>query len=58
MSTFRLASDYPAELATLARRMCLHVATILGDLMSHVVVVGGLVPSLLVRKEEQAAAQS
>lgn len=42
------ADGYPPELAVEARRMCLYVATILGDLLDDVVVVGGLVPYLLV----------
>ncbi len=50
---FDSASDYPPGLAVDARRMCLHVATILGDLLDEMVVVGGLVPYLIV---DQAAA--
>ena len=42
------ADGYPPELAVEARRMCLFVATILGDLLDDVVVVGGLVPYLLI----------
>ncbi|MEB3326792.1 MAG: nucleotidyl transferase AbiEii/AbiGii toxin family protein [Synechococcus sp.] len=42
------AGGYPPELAVEAKRMCLYVATILGDLLDDVVVVGGLVPYLLV----------
>ena len=42
------ADGYPPELAVEAKRMCLYVATILGDLLDDVVVVGGLVPYLLV----------
>ena len=42
------AAGYPPDLAVEARRMCLYVATILGDLLDHVVVVGGLVPYLIV----------
>jgi hypothetical protein len=45
---FDSASDYTPELAALARRMCLHVATILGDLLDEIVVVGGLVPYLTI----------
>lgn len=42
------ADGYPPELAVEAKRMCLFVATILGDLLDDVVVVGGLVPYLLI----------
>lgn len=42
-----LASDYEPGLGDLARQMCLHIATILGDLMDDIVVVGGLVPYLI-----------
>ncbi len=42
------SSGYPAGLAVEARRMCLYVATLLGDLKDDVVVVGGLVPYLIV----------
>ena len=41
-------SGYPIGLAVEARRMCLYVATLLGDLKDDVVVVGGLVPYLIV----------
>ena len=44
----RTRAGYPAELAGLAHDTCLYVATILGDLIEHITVVGGLVPSLLV----------
>ena len=42
------SSGYPIGLAVEARRMCLYVATLLGDLKDDVVVVGGLVPYLIV----------
>jgi hypothetical protein len=45
------ASDYPKEQAELVRQTCLYVATKLGDLLEELVVVGGLVPSLLIREE-------
>lgn len=49
------ADGYPPELTVQARQMCLHVATLLGDLLdSEIVVVGGLVPYLIV---DQDAAQ-
>jgi hypothetical protein len=35
------AEGYGAGLVIEARRLCLHVATILGDLLDDVVVVGG-----------------
>ncbi|WP_309889941.1 hypothetical protein [Archangium sp.] len=41
-------AGYPADLAELAHDTCLYVATILGDLIENITVVGGLVPSLLV----------
>jgi len=42
---------YPRELAEEARRMALHIATILGDLTDDIVIVGGLVPYLIVDQE-------
>ena len=42
------ADGYPPELAVEAKQMCLYVATILGDLLDDVAVVGGLVPYLLI----------
>ena len=42
------AAGYPPEMAIAARQMCLYVATILGDLLDDIVVVGGLVPYLIV----------
>lgn len=42
------SNGYPAGLAVEARRMCLYVATLLGDLKDDVVVVGGLVPYLII----------
>jgi hypothetical protein len=42
------ADGYEPGLAVAARKMCLYIATILGDLLNDVVVVGGLVPYLLV----------
>lgn len=42
------SSGYPPELAVEARRMCLYVATLLGDWKNDVVVVGGLVPYLII----------
>ena len=45
------ADGYPPGLAEEARRMALHIATILGDLADEVVIVGGLVPHLIVDQE-------
>ena len=42
------ANGYIPELAGEARQLCLYVATILGDLIDEVVVIGGLVPYLIV----------
>ncbi len=33
---------------------CLHIASVLGDLMEHVTLVGGLVPSLLAQREPRS----
>jgi hypothetical protein len=44
----KYASDYSSEGTDLIRATCLHVATVLGDLLDDVVVVGGLVPTLLI----------
>lgn len=41
-------AGYPSGLAELAHDTCLYVATVLGDLIEDITVVGGLVPSLLV----------
>jgi hypothetical protein len=43
--------DYPPGLAEEARRMALHLATLLGDLTEDIVIVGGLVPYLIVDQE-------
>lgn len=55
---FDSASDYTPELALEARRMCLHIATILGvgDLLDEIVVVGGLVPYLIIDQSSAAEA--
>ena len=42
---------YSEDSLALVRSTCLYVATILGDLLDDVVIVGGLVPSLLVDQE-------
>jgi hypothetical protein len=46
------AEGYDPKMAVEARRMCLYVATILGDLSDEVVVVGGLVPYLIIDQRE------
>ena len=45
------ATDYDLGLAVEARCLCLTVATILGDLLDDIVVIGGLVPYLIVEQE-------
>ena len=49
------AEGYDPGLAAEARRICLYVATILGDVTDEIVIVGGLVPCLIV---DQTAAES
>lgn len=46
------ASGYPTGYTELVRETCLYVATKLGDLMENLVVVGGLVPSLLIKQDQ------
>ena len=46
------AAGYTSEQVALVRATCLYVATKLGDIMDDLVVVGGLVPSLLIREED------
>jgi hypothetical protein len=45
----KLSSGYEPQLVMLVRQTCLYIATRLGDLMDEVRIVGGLVPSLLIR---------
>ena len=45
------ATGYAGGYTHLVRATCLYVATRLGDLMDHLVVVGGLVPSLLIDQD-------
>lgn len=45
------ASEYESEQAAAVRSTCLYVATKLGDMMSDLIIVGGLVPSLIVDQE-------
>lgn len=49
------AAGYTDTSLELVRATCLQVATVLGDLMDDVVIVGGLVPSLLIDQENLAA---
>jgi len=48
------AADYSADDLHRVRKACLYVATILGDLIDDIVIVGGLVPSLLISPEDLA----
>lgn len=45
------AEDYSLEDVSLVRSALLYLATMLGDLLSDIVVVGGLVPSLVIDQE-------
>lgn len=45
------ASGYAGGQAARVEATCLYVATKLGDLMDEIVIVGGLVPSLLIRPD-------
>lgn len=47
----RYADEYDTEFVGQLRSSLLHAATVLGDVLDHIVVVGGLVPSLLPRSE-------
>jgi hypothetical protein len=49
------ASGYRPEMVLRVRAACLYAATVLGDLMSEITVVGGLVPSLLIPKAKKSA---
>ena len=42
------ASGYQPEHMALVKGTCLYVATVLGDLMDEITIVGGLVPPLLI----------
>ncbi len=46
------AAGYTSEQVELVRATCLYVATKLGDIMDELVVIGGLVPSLLIKQDE------
>jgi hypothetical protein len=45
------AAGYPPARVARVKAACLYLATKLGDLMSELVVVGGLVPSLLIDQQ-------
>lgn len=49
------AAGYEGGYTELVRATCLYVATMLGDLMDELVVVGGLVPSLLIEQADVPA---
>ena len=49
------ASGYLPAAAQLVKSATLYIATKLGDLLDDVVIVGGLVPSLIVRQSEQTS---
>lgn len=42
------AADYSKTQIRLVKETCLYIATVLGDYMEQVVIVGGLVPSILI----------
>ena len=52
------ANGYAGEYPRLVRAACLYVATRFGDLMDHLVVVGGPVPSLLIEQDDLPAGAS
>lgn len=54
----RYADEYDTELVGRLRSSLLQAATVLGDVLDHIVVVGGLVPSLLPRSEHDDAFES
>mgnify|MGYP006896982454 CR=1 FL=1 len=53
--TFATIADYSPEMTFRIRKATLTVATILGDYIDDLVVVGGLVPSLLIPQTELSA---
>jgi hypothetical protein len=46
------AAGYPPDQVARVKATCLYLATKLGDLMTELVIVGGLVPSLLINQEQ------
>ncbi|HEB84651.1 MAG TPA: hypothetical protein ENI92_06570, partial [Bacteroidetes bacterium] len=49
------ASSYNREQIALVHATCLYFATKLGDIIDEVVVIGGLVPSLLIKQDDLPA---
>ncbi len=45
-------AGYTTEDTVRVRRTCLHLATVLGDFINEIVIIGGLVPTLLIPEEE------
>lgn len=45
------AADYSKEQIQIVKETCLYIATVMGDYMEQVVIVGGLVPSILIDQE-------
>jgi hypothetical protein len=54
----RRSAGYPPDAAVRIRQACLRVADVLGDLMSEVVVIGGMVPQLLIESQESVPEQA
>jgi len=50
----RTADEIPLGQAQYVRNACLYIASVLGELMSEVRVVGGIVPSLIVRQDDSS----
>lgn len=50
----KTAADYSVDQLRIVREACLYLATKLGDLTDHLVVVGGLAPPLLIDQESLA----
>ena len=49
------ATGYEPDHTEFVRATCLYIATKLGDIMDELVVIGGLVPSLLIKQEDLPA---
>ena len=47
----KTAQDYKPEFNKIIYSTCLYLATILGDLINDIVIVGGLVPYLMIKQE-------
>ena len=48
----KTAQDYNPEFNEIIYSTCLYLATILGDLINDIVIVGGLVPYLMIKQDE------